>query len=139
MILLSDGELAYPDQLDPANKPLYPRQSAQLAANLHIPIYVVDPGGELPPGASAIEVKQREDGRQINQAVANISGGRLFSANDGRELLDVCKAIDKLERQPILSNTYRRYRQLGPWFAASSLGLLLSLFLLEQTRWRKVP
>jgi Ca-activated chloride channel family protein len=139
LILLSDGELNYPDQIDPERKPLKPRQSAQLAANLKIPIYVIDTGGELPPGAAPDEVKQRDDGRQINQAVANLTGGELFGANDGRELLEVCKAIDQLERQPILSNTYRRYRPLYAWFAAAAASLLALLFLMEQTRWRRIP
>jgi Ca-activated chloride channel homolog len=139
LILLSDGELNYPDQIDPERKPLKPRQSAQLAANLKIPIYVIDTGGELPPGAAPDEVKQRDDGREINQAVANLTGGKLFSANDGQQLLEVCKAIDHLERQPILSNTYWRYHQLYPWFAAAAAGLLALVFFMEQTRWRRIP
>ncbi len=139
LILLSDGELNYPDQIDPERKPLKPRQSAQLAANLNIPIYVIDTGGELPPGTMPDELKQRDDGRQINQAVADLTGGKLYSASDGKELLNICKAIDQLERQPILSNTYRRYRQLYPWFTAAGISLLLLLYLMEQTRWRQIP
>jgi len=56
LILLSDGELNYPDQADPqAQNPLKPRQAAQLAANLGIPIYVIDTGGESAPGAQPDE------------------------------------------------------------------------------------
>ncbi len=138
LILLSDGELNYPDQLDPKAKPLKPRQAANLAGNLGIPIYVIDTGGD-PADAKPEEKKQREDAREIEQAVANISKGRLFEANDGRQLLEVCQTIDGLEHEPILSNAYRRYYEYYPWFAAAGLGLIVVLVLLEQTRWRKSP
>jgi Ca-activated chloride channel homolog len=139
MILISDGELNYPDKDDPSRKPLKPRQAAQLAANLGIPIYVVDTGGVLPPTATKEEQEQRQEGRQINEAVAKLTDGRVFSANDGRELLEVCKTIDGLERQPILSNAFRRYHEYYPWFAAVGLALAVGLVLLEQTRWRRLP
>jgi hypothetical protein len=139
LILLSDGESNPPGRADQESKPLTPRQAAQWAANLKIPIYVIDPGGDPLPGAPAADIKQREDGHQINQAVADLTGGKLFSANNGRELLNVCKEIDQLNRQPILSNAFQRYRPLYPWFAAVAVGLLAWLFLMEQSRWRRIP
>ncbi len=139
LVLLSDGELTYADQLDPARKPLKPRQAAQLAANLNIPIYVIDTGGSLPANAPPEDVKQRNEGREINQAIANLTGGKLFSANNSQELLNVCKTIDGLERQPILSPRFRRYHELYPWFAGTSLALILLLVLLEQTLWQRLP
>ncbi len=135
MILLSDGELTYPDSIDESRKPLKPRQAAQLAANLKIPIYVIDTGGTVTPET----VQQRTDGRIINQAVANLTGGKVFDANDGEQLLAICKAIDQLERQPILSNTFRRYFELDIWLAAASLGLLVVLVAVTQTIWRTLP
>ena len=139
LILLSDGEYWYPDLADPTRKPLKPRQAAQLAANLGIPIYVIDTGGEVPADAKPTEIEQRENGRQINKAVADLTGGIVFNANDGRELLNVCKTIDGLERQPILSHSYRRYWELYPWFVGAVLGCLLLVAILEQTRWRRIP
>jgi Ca-activated chloride channel family protein len=138
LILLSDGEHNF-DLDDPQRKPLKPRQSAQLAANLGIPIYTIDTGGDPPPGASADQVQQRLEGRHVNEAVAKITGGRSFSANDGGELLAVCKEIDRLERQPIPSHVYRRYHELYPWFAGAAIVLWMGVFLLEQTRWRRIP
>ncbi|MCE9533035.1 MAG: VWA domain-containing protein [Planctomycetes bacterium] len=139
MILLSDGELEYTGFVDEDRKPLKPRQAAQLAAKLGIPIYVIDTGGDLPPDAKSADIERRQDARAINQAVADLSGGRLFSANDGKKLLEVCRTIDKLERQPIPTHAFRRYHELYPWFVGAALGLLLVLVLLEQTIWRRFP
>jgi len=60
---------------------------------------------------------------RLSRRVAKLTGGRLFNANDGHELLEVCKTIDGLERQPIVSNTYRRYYELYPWFVGAGLGV----------------
>src|SRR5262245_9555718 len=138
LILLSDGEHNF-DLDDPDRKPLKPRQAAQLAANLRIPIYTIDTGGDPPPNAAAEQLKQRAAGRQINADVAEMTQGRSFSANSGSELLAVCQSIDQLERQSILSPAYRRYHELYPWFAGASLVLWLTVFLMEQSRWRRVP
>lgn len=137
LILISDGELEYPDKEAIERKPLKPRQAAQLAANLGIPIYVIDAGGELPTNKD--DLQRRRDGREINGAIANITGGQLFDANNGKELLNVCKTIDGLERQPILSNSYRRYVELYPWFAGAALGCMVLVLVLELTRWRRIP
>lgn len=139
LILFSDGELQYTDPIDPDRKPMKPRQAAQLAANLGIPIYVIDTGGDLPSSASLEDLRQREDGRQMNEAVAALTGGRSLTANNGLELLEVCRTIDSLERQPILSNVFRRYFELYSWFAGAALGILTFLMIMGQTRWRKLP
>jgi len=68
LILFSDGEHNF-DHADPERRPLKPRQAAQLAANLGIPIYVVDTGGETPANAKPSEIEQRRDARQSEQAV----------------------------------------------------------------------
>jgi Ca-activated chloride channel family protein len=138
IILLSDGESNF-DRDDPDERPLKPRQAAQLAANLGIRIYTIDTGGDPPDSARKDEIQQRNEGREINHAVANLTHGRSFDANDGRQLLEVCRTIDSLERQPILSNTYRRYRELYPWFGGIGLALLIAVFVVELTVWRRLP
>ncbi len=134
MILISDGEhnAAKSDVLKP-------RQSAQLAANLGIPIYTIDCGGEPKAGETTDDAKQRQKGRAVLRAVAERTGGQHFTANGGADLLSVYRAIDAIERQPIVSYQYRRYRELYPWCAAAALGCLVLLQLLEGIAWRRLP
>ncbi len=146
VIVMSDGESNFDrverikvNNVEVEAKPLKPRQSAQLAANLGIRIYTIDTGGDPPANAKDDERKQREDGRAMNRAVADLTQGRSFEANDGRQLLEVCRTIDSLERQPILSNTFRRYYELYPWFAGVGLALLVAVFVAELTIWRRLP
>jgi Ca-activated chloride channel family protein len=150
MLLLSDGEQNVPP---PAWKP---RQGAQVAAGLRIPIYVLDAGGpvERPPLPSPSDERepdppqhegarstpeQRVTGEQTLQAVAAITGGRYFRAVDAPALVAVCQEIDRLERQEIQSFQYRRYYEGYPWFGLASLVLLAGAMVLEMTVWRTVP
>jgi Ca-activated chloride channel family protein len=137
LILLSDGEHNV-DLRDEGRQPLKPRQAASLAANLGIVIYTIDAGGD-PPADSPDIAKQRIAGREINRTVAEMTGGRSFTANDGPQLLEVCRQIDEMERQPILSPVYRRYHEYYPWLALLAVVLAAVAFGLEQTIWRRVP
>lgn len=137
LVLLSDGEHNV-DLADPDRQALKPRQAASLAANLGIPIYTIDAGGD-PPADNADVAKQRLAGREINQQVAEMTGGKSFTANDGSQLLEVCRQIDEMERQPIVGFVYRRYHEYYPWLALLAVGLATLAFGLEQTVWRRVP
>jgi len=134
LILLSDGEHNV-SRAGPAD-PLKPRQAAQLAANLGIKVYTIDAGGDPPPGAAGAS---RRAGHETLRAVAAMTGGRAFAAADGGELLAAYREIDGLEKEPVVSNLYRRYHDDYPWCAAAALALLLATHLLESTRWRVVP
>lgn len=136
LILLSDGEHNH-FLADPQRDPLRPRQAAALAANLNIPIYTIDVGGAEPTTEEAS--KNRLEGQRINQAVAEMTKGQSFTANDGGQLLAVCQQIDQLERGPILSAVYRRYHEYYPWCALASFTLALLAFVLKQTRWQTIP
>src|SRR5438093_9035364 len=107
IVLLTDGEHNVPA---PALKP---RQAAQIAARLQVPIYTIDAGGETPPPSAS----DRAEAERSLHAVAKITGGQYFRAHDSQTLLAVCRAIDHLERQPIQSFQYRRYSEGYPWFA----------------------
>jgi Ca-activated chloride channel family protein len=137
LILLSDGEHNV-DLRDERRQPLKPRQAASVAANLGVVIYTIDAGGD-PPANNPEMAKQRIAGREINRAVAEMTGGKSFTANDGPQLLEVCRQIDALERQPILSPVYRRYHEYYPWLALAAVALAAAAFGLEQTVWRRVP
>lgn len=129
LILLSDGEHNVEGGPD---GPLTPRQSAQLAANLNVPVYAIDCGGE-----SAED--QRTAGREVLRAVADMTGGRFFTADSEADLRAVYREIDTLERRPAVTNQYRRYHEYGPWLGSAGVAVLTLLGLLERTRWRRFP
>jgi Ca-activated chloride channel family protein len=129
LVLLTDGEHNVPP---PA---LTPRQAAQIAAGLKIPIYAILAGGR----AGGEEGEKRVDPAQTLQAVAQITGGRSFRADDSNTLLGVCAEIDRLERQDIHSFYYRRYYQAYGWFGLAALAVLALGQALEKTWWRIVP
>ena len=137
LLLLSDGE----HNVAQTQSGWTPRQAAQVAANLGVPIYAIDAGGETnsererPPVTAA----QRTEGIRTLQEVARISKGRYFQARDTATLLDVCRQIDRLERSEIESFQYRRYYEGYPWFGLASFVLLAGLFVLERTVWLRVP
>ena len=137
LIVLSDGE--HNIFKEGPSDPLKPKQAAQLAANLGIRVYTIDAGGE-PSAAMAPEVRdQRKQGRETLQAVAELTGGRSFSASSGSELLAAYREISTLEKSAVASFTYRRYFEFYPWFATAALVFLLTAHVLERTRWRTVP
>jgi Ca-activated chloride channel homolog len=136
LILLSDGE--HNVSRDGPDAPLKPLQTAQLAANLKVPVYAIDCGGE-PGRAAPDEAKQRADGRHVLGAVAGLTGGRFFAANTATELQAVYREIDALEREPVETFRYRRHHDYGSWLAAAGAGLLGLVGLLERTRWRRLP
>jgi Ca-activated chloride channel family protein len=118
-----------------------PRQAAQVAASLGVPVYTIDAGGE---GGSGLEVNAdsvatRDAGRKTLRDIADITHGRSFQAKDTRELLSVCQEIDRLERQEIQSFQYRRYHEAYPWFGLASFVLIVLIQMLELTIWQRVP
>ncbi len=137
MILLSDGEHNVPP---PALKP---RQAAQLAASLHVPIYTIDAGGTGSGGEAggdkADPGQDRVSGEKNLEAVARITSGRHFQARDAQTLLGVCAEIDRLERSAFESFQYRRYYEGYPWFALVSLVSFVGIGFLEMTVWQRVP
>jgi Ca-activated chloride channel family protein len=138
MLLLTDGEHNVPP---PALKP---RQASQLAAKMVVPIYTIDAGGESPAEVADREgnsgsAADRANAERILQAVAKITGGQCFRARDSQGLINVCRDIDRLERQPIQSFQYRRYYEGYPWFGLAALVLLLGVRVCEMTLWQTVP
>jgi Ca-activated chloride channel family protein len=135
LVLLTDGEHNVPP---PA---LTPRQAAQLAGNLGVPIHVIDAGPDpeaLPPTETTSIENRRRAQRQLRE-VARLTGGQYFSAPDGQGLLTVCAQIDALERRPITSFRYRHYQELACWPGLAALGVLALVVLLEQTWGRRIP
>ncbi len=127
IIFLTDGESNVPP---PALKP---RQAAQLAGNMHVPIYAIDAAPAEDTQGDAAKAKE------VLQEIAKLTEGRYFRATDGAALTQALQAIDRLERDAIRSFHYRRYDEGYPWFALGALVCWLTIVGLEATWWRKVP
>jgi Ca-activated chloride channel family protein len=129
VVFLTDGESNVPEKLKP-------RQAAQLAANLGVPIYAIDAS---PTPKNAEEADEVERARIMMQAITKMTDGTYFRAQDARGLSRAYESIDRLERERIVSFQYRRYRELFAWFAGAALAAWLILIALEATTWRKTP
>jgi Ca-activated chloride channel family protein len=136
LVLLTDGE----HNVEPPA--LKPRQAAQLAGNLEVPIYVIDAGKD------SLGLGENEDGSEVNrdrarkilQEVAGIShAGKYFAAGDTKTLLEVCNQIDTLEKTKIESPIYRRYHEGYVWFALTAFVFFFGIWMMELTWWRRVP
>jgi Ca-activated chloride channel family protein len=144
LILLSDGEHnVFKEDAPNAKRPgidrtMKPREAAQLAANLNVRVYTIDTGADAPPGAPADIVKQRIEGREALQRVAEMTGGRSFAATSGAELLAAYREISTLEKTTDEAPIYRRYFEYYWWCAGAALVLLLTAHALDRTLWRVV-
>ena len=137
IILLSDGQHIQSKEGKEAEHK--PRAAAQLAANLQYSIYTIDAGGDLPPTADPDSLAEREAGRLTLRDIAEMTGGKWLAANDGAAMLAAYKQIEALERAPIETYQYRRYFEYYPWCAGAALVLILTIHVLERTRWRVIP
>lgn len=142
LILISDGEHNVPQ---PASG-WTPRQPAQLAATLHIPIYTIDAGGDLDAADAAVGPSDPKDRAQIRERasqtlrkLAEFTSGKYFQARATEQLLAVCQEIDRLEKNELQSFQYRRYHEGYTWFGLAALALGVILQLLEMTVWQRLP
>jgi Ca-activated chloride channel family protein len=142
LVLLSDGEHNVPEP----RSGWTPRQAAQVANGLNVPIYTIDAGGSgvsanEPPAADSIPSPGETRARAVKtlEEMARITHGRYFQARDTKGLLDACRAIDALERSDIRSFQYRRYHEAYPWFGMAAFALFGLSLGLERTIWRRVP
>jgi Ca-activated chloride channel family protein len=147
MVLLSDGEHNVPQP----RSGWTPRQAAQVANGLHVPIYTIDAGGlgaaPLEPAVKETPATDRASSpgevraRAVKtlEELAQITHGHYFQARDTKGLLNACKSIDALERTDIQSFQYRRYHEGYPWFALAAFVLFGCALGLERTVWRRIP
>jgi Ca-activated chloride channel family protein len=135
LILLSDGQ--HVQSRDGVDAGLWPRQAAQLAANLGYKVYTIDVGPE--PDPAAPQSDERLQGRETLRVVAEMTGGRAFVAVNGPEMLAAYREIDAAERVTVDSFQYRRYFELYWYFALAAVVCLGLGHVLDRTRWRTLP
>ena len=122
LVSLTDGEHNVPNP----RSEWTPRQAAQIAASLGVPIYTIDAGGEgggvsEGDGDSSPLVRQRAV--ETLQDMAKITHGQYYRAGDTAGLLDAYRSIDRLERSGVESYQYRRYHEGYPWFAGAAFAV----------------
>lgn len=133
LILLSDGEH------NSTGEALKPRQAANLATALKIPIYTIDCAGAATANATPEQIEQRQQGRAILETIAQRTGGEAYTANNLDDLRQAYQQIDELERQPATSFYYQKYHDHTNLCIVSGLIVWSLLGLLNQTIWRQLP
>jgi Ca-activated chloride channel family protein len=129
IVFLTDGESNVP-------RGLRPRQAAQLAANLGVPIYTLD---AAPDPTSGEDMADAAKARATLQTMARMTGGTYFRASDAGALAEACSQIDRTEKDRIDSFQYRRHYEACSWFALAALAAWCGVVGLEATVWRKAP
>jgi Ca-activated chloride channel family protein len=115
MIVLTDGE---------NNRgSIDPRTAAKAAAAFGIKIYTVGVGTEgmapVPVGRDVFGLKYENRIVRIDEPllsdIAKTTGGRYFRARDAAALERIYEEIDRLEREPVQTQTYVRFTELFRW------------------------
>jgi Ca-activated chloride channel family protein len=141
LILLTDGnnQPAVPNPLDPV-------RAAELARDLGVTLHTIAigrPGGVVhgTDGRSDRPVMAEIEGPNLPllRQLAEITGGRSFSAADADALGEVFETISRLEKSQIQNEVHTRYdERFLPW-AAAAIGLLALDRLLASGRLRRLP
>ena len=127
VILLTDGENNF--------GMVSPEQAGELAATHGIKVYTILAGlGQRLPFGGRMPV----DDRPLRH-IAEVSGGRHFTARDADSLKEIYEQIDQLERTRVEERTSVRWSDLAaPWLMTAFVCLAVQTFL-EATRMRKIP
>jgi Ca-activated chloride channel family protein len=115
MILLTDGN-------DTGSK-VPPRKAAEIAAADTLTIHTVAVGDPTSVGEAEMDLETLE-------AVAGITGGRAFQADDREQLVDIYTEIDALTPVELETITYRPTRPLFHWPLGIAVALVLVYHLI---------
>lgn len=149
VILLTDGE-------NNAGA-VSPLAAAEVAKTLGVKVYTIATGkkgrvpipetdrkGRIVRDAEGIPVyRGRSDISNYDEAelteIANLTGGRFFSATEDGDLERIYDEIDQLETTTIELRSYATFTELFVWPAGLGLLLLALEQLLRNTRYRRLP
>lgn len=145
VVLLTDGK-------DNASE-FPPRRAAEAAKALGVKVYTVGVGkksgealaftqnpftGAIGWGSRPMDPQEGVD-EVVLKAIAEMTGGRFFLAEDKDELAEIYATIDQLEKTEMQSYSYAKYSEkFYPWLLAGALLLLLEL-VLAHTRLVRIP
>lgn len=124
-----------------------PETAAGLAAAEGVKVYTIGVGtrgvfnvvvDDPVFGRRSIPVRSDIDDTLL-QDIAKTTGGRYFSAQNGRELAGIYAEIDRLEKSDLTSTVYHQYTERFGLFAGLALLLILSQWILEKSALRSLP
>jgi len=126
---------------------LLPKKAAEVARAFGVRIYTIGAGsrGKAPFIVDGGLFGQRVVYDEVSldeetlSAVAEITGGTYFRAEDSRSLADVYDRIDKLEKSDLAAPSFRDLRERMTLFVVPALVLLLAELIAARTRWQRVP
>ena len=138
VILLTDGSNNRGD--------LSPMTAAEIAKSLGIRVYTIGVGtNKVAPypmpvagGVQYVNIPVEIDSKTLSE-IAAATDADFYRATNNKELLNIYKEIDKLEKSKLSVKTYsKRYEAYQPFAIAAVLLLLLEI-LLRITVFRKLP
>ena len=97
-----------------------PREVVEVAKSKGIKIYTIGVGADYD--------------KELLQTIAQATGGRSFSASNGKELKGIYESIEKLEPSPIRSNPHLNRTELAIYPLILALLLLGTLLYLDEVR-----
>ena len=123
---------------------LTPQDAARIAKTLKIKIYPIAVGTpgmhEIPLPRTSRRLRARQEfDLETLQAVAEISDGKSYLAEDTDALEAIFRTIDKLEKTEVFRRTTIEARDLFHWFLWPAAALLLISMILRQTVLRTTP
>jgi Ca-activated chloride channel family protein len=123
-----------------------PETAAEIARTYEVKVYTIGVGVE---GDSPFLMETLFGKRYVYQKVdldeetlkhiADVTGGAYFRAEDTASLEKIYEQIDEMERTEAKVKEYMEYEELFAQFAFPGLLLILTGFVLENTRFRKIP
>jgi Ca-activated chloride channel family protein len=138
VILLTDGSNNRGD--------ISPMTAAEIAKSLGIRVYTIGVGtNKVAPypmpvagGVQYVNIPVEIDSKTLSD-IATATEGDFYRATNNKELQNIYKEIDKLEKSKLSVKTYsKRYEAYQPFAIAAVLLLLLEI-LLRITIFRKLP
>lgn len=138
VILLTDGSNNMGD--------ISPMTAAEIAKSLGIRVYTIGAGTNgtarypmpVGNGVQYVNLPVEIDTKTLND-ISNATDGKFFRATNTRELQQIYKEIDQLEKTKLNVKQYsKKYEAYQPFVLAAILTLLLEL-LLRVTIFRRIP
>ena len=148
IILLTDGENN--------SGQISPIAAAEAAASYDVKIYTIAAGRQGVVAAARLDENQNiirdrngnpvyggEIRSQIDEEtlkkIADITGGKFYTAQNLAQLEDIYNQIDALEKTKVKLRNFTTYEELFQWFAAAGLAVLALKLALVNTRLRTLP
>lgn len=137
IVLLTDGQNNYGKR--------EPKESAKMAAKYGIKVYTIGVGGgqsfvtyRTPLGVYKVPISEGIDENTLKQ-VASITGGMYRRVETGRDLQEICRELDAMEKSEVISTRHIDYMERFQWLAIPAFVLFVIEIVLRTTVFSKVP